>query len=208
MAVLSEHSHTARRSERVPVPSVLRQLLGATLLGLAVTCSPPVAPAQTPAVTEYEIKAAFLYNFAKFVEWPPAAFADPGSPLVIGVLGDDPFESDLDHIIEGKTANDRPLVIKRSKRLEDLRACHILFISASESGHLAAMLNSLRTASVLTVGETDQFILLGGVINFIERENKVHFVINLEAAQRTTLKISSKLLKVADMVIGRPEAGR
>jgi hypothetical protein len=171
-------------------------------------CSPTIALAQTPAATEYEIKAAFLYNFAKFVQWPPAAFADPGGPLVIGVLGDDPFGSDLDRIIEGKTANDRPLVIKRSKRLEDLRACHILFVSASESGHLAAMLNSLRTASVLTVGETDQFIPLGGVINFIDRENKVHFVINVEAAQRAGLKISSKLLKVADLVIGQPEASR
>jgi len=94
------------------------------------------------------------------------------------------------------------------EEIDALIASDILFVSASESGHLAAIFNTLRTASVLTVGETDQFVRLGGVVNFVERDNKVHFVINLEAAHRAGLNISSKLLKVADSVVGQPGASR
>jgi hypothetical protein len=162
--------------------------------------------AQLPSASEYEVKAAFLYNFAKFVDWPPAAFADQRSAMVIGVLGDDPFGVDLDRAVEDKTVNGRPLVVRRFKRLEDLTACHILFISASESGRLAHILDLLRKSSVLTVDESDQFVHLGGIINFTIRENKVHFVINAEAAQQAGLKISSKLFKVADAVLGQPGA--
>ena len=184
------------------------RLSPAVLLLLFLALGRGAAWAEAPSASEYEVKAAFLYNFAKFVEWPPTAFADQSSALVIGVLGDDPFGVDLDRAVEDKTVNGRALVVRRFKRLEEVTTCHILFVSASESGRLAHVLELLRTSSVLTVDEDDQFVHLGGIINFTIRDNKVHFVINAEAAQQAGLKISSKLLKVADTVLGQPGARR
>jgi hypothetical protein len=182
------------------------RLSPALLLLLLLALGRGATWAEAPSASEYEVKAAFLYNFAKFVEWPPAAFADQSSALVIGVLGDDPFGVDLDRVVEDKTVNGRALVVRRFKRLEDLTACHILFVSASESGRLAHILDLLRKSSVLTVDESDQFVHLGGIINFTMRDSKVHFVINVDAAQQAGLKVSSKLLKVADAVLGQPGA--
>lgn len=146
---------------------------------------------------EYQIKAAFLYNFAKFVEWPPQAFADAKSPIVIGVLGQNVFDNNLEKVIHGKTVNNRPFLFKEFHSVTEVTNCHILFISASEKEKLPKILASLQGKSVLTVSEMDQFIASGGMINFVIEDQKVHFQINDEAAKKAGLKISSKLLSLA-----------
>lgn len=153
--------------------------------------------AQDTSPTEYQIKAAFLYNFAKFVEWPPTAFADTQSPIVIGVLGKNVFDDNLEKIIHGKTVNNRPFLFKEFHTVAEATNCHILFISASEQKKLPKILEGLQGASVLTVSETDQFIAAGGMINFVIEDKKIHFQINDEAAKKAGLKISSKLLSLA-----------
>ncbi|HZL43368.1 MAG TPA: YfiR family protein [Verrucomicrobiae bacterium] len=153
--------------------------------------------AQETPPTEYKLKAAFLFNFAKYVEWPPAAFAEATSPMVIGILGENPFRDDLEPTIRDKTINNRPLVIKEFRSPAEATNCHILFISTSEKQRLPEILKSLHGTSVLTVGETDRFTETGGMINFVTEGNKIRFQINVEAAKSAGLKVSSKLLSLA-----------
>lgn len=157
------------------------------------------ASAESQRSREYLIKAAFLYNFAKFVEWPAEAFKDGLDTLYLGVLGVDPFGDALDSI-KDKTVKGKKLVIKRFTKIDDLEKCHILFISASERGNLRNILQSLNNSSVLTVSEMEKFAQLGGIINLITIENNIHFEINPDAAERAKLKISSHLLKLAKIV--------
>ena len=139
---------------------------------------------QAQSSGEYQIKAAFLYNFAKFVDWPAEAFAGSNGKLIIGVIGDDPFGGALNQAINGKTINGRPLLVRRLRWGQDLRSCHILFISSSERQRLPQIIQSLRGASVLTVGDMGQFNQQGGIINFILEANKVRFEINSCGATR------------------------
>ena len=171
---------------------------------LAMFTISPVAlaelSAQTRSPREYEIKAAFLYNFALFIEWPEAAFGASTSPLVLCVLGDDPFGPALD-TVEGRTAEGRTIEVRRFDGLEDLDECHILFISSSEREWLADVVEFLGSSSVLTVGETDDFAERGGIINLTIVRNKVRFEINLEAGNRAGLRLSSQLLNLAVDII-------
>ena len=153
--------------------------------------------AQELRPTEYQVKAAFLYNFAKFVEWPSQAFASEDSPLVIGVLGENPFNEDLARTIQNKTIDNHPLQLKELRAVTQATNCHILFISTSEKDRLPEILNSLKGASVLTVGETDRFLETGGMVNFVFQGTKIRFQINKEAASRAGLKVSSKLMSLA-----------
>lgn len=153
--------------------------------------------AQDERPTEYQIKAAFLFNFAKFVEWPPEAYSGPASPMVIGVLGDNVFGGSLEQTIRNKTINDRPLQFKAFHSVTEITNCHVLFISPSEEGHFPKIVAALHDASILTVSQSDRFIEAGGMINFVIEENRIRFQINNEAAQKAGLKISSKLLSLA-----------
>ena len=166
---------------------VLMLLLGPTLM----------ARAQEALPSEYRLKAAFLWNFAKFVDWPTNAFASDTAPFLIGVLGDDPFGADLEQTVSGKLINQHPIAVKLYRTAVDARACHILFISNSEKHRLDDILKTLNDAPVLTVGETEQFTPSGGMINFILESNKIRFQINDAAAKAANLKISSKLLSLA-----------
>jgi uncharacterized protein DUF4154 len=156
--------------------------------------------AQTKPPTEYEIKAAFLYNFAKFVEWPPTVFGGPKVPLNICVFGRDPFGRALDDALLGKAIGDHPATLERARQISELATCHIVFISGGESPRLAEVLGSLRGRNVLLVGETEGFASAGGAIQFVLDENRVRFVVNPDAANRAGLKISSKLLALATIV--------
>lgn len=189
--------------KRTPASGCFKALLGALLASssLLFWCDFAVG-AQT--TKEYQVKAACLFNFAQFVEWPAATFANPKAPIIIGVLGDDPFGPALEQIVRGETINDRKLVVARSRSLEELKSCHLLFISKSEKGNLDQILSSLNAASILTISETDQFARRGGVINFFLESNKVRFEINAEAARRNGLKISSQLLKLGKVVGSEP----
>ena len=162
---------------------------------LALTVAGLTNQVQAQAANEYQVKAAFILNFAKFVEWPSEAF-DNGGVLVVGVIGDDPFDGGLDQI-NGHTANGRRLRIKRLRWGDNLRVCHILFVSNSEGRRLGKILESIRGANVLTIGEMPQFNQSGGIIRFVIQRNKVRFEINANAAGETRLRISSKLLALS-----------
>ncbi len=153
------------------------------------------------AAGEYQVKAAFLPNFARYVEWPAVAMPSAGSPLVIGIVGDDPFGGSLDAFLKGVVANGHPISLKHFRSSDSLTGCHLVFISASEGSHVAAILQGLSGASVLTVSDIDRFSLSGGMIELRMVGNRVRFDINRDAADEAHLKISSKLLAVARAVI-------
>jgi uncharacterized protein DUF4154 len=160
----------------------------------------PDASAQTAVSREYQIKAVFLFNFAQFVEWPPTAFADARSPIVIGVLGEDPFGTYLDETLRGEKVDNRPLEVQRYRRVDEVKTCHVLFISRSEINHLERILVSLKDRSLLIVGEGDDFSQRGGMIQLATVQNKIRLIINVDAAKTASLTISSKLLRSADLV--------
>ncbi|MBI4659408.1 MAG: YfiR family protein [Verrucomicrobia bacterium] len=169
-------------------------LVGLTLLGVTLGQSRAAEQAQP---TEYQIKAAFLFNFAKFVEWPATAFPTETSPFCIGILGDDPFRKDLELTISGKKIGNRSLVIKRFPNARKIEFCHILFISPSENRELRQILDSLKGLATLTVGDKiEQFCEQGGMIDLIMAGNKVRFRINQHIAEKAGLKVSSRLLKL------------
>ena len=152
------------------------------------------------AAPEYQVKAAFLFNFAKFVDWP-AGVLTRNTSVNVCVLGDDPFGPILNRTVEGKTVHDRPIRVARLTDMADVSRCHVLFISASERRELPRLLPGLAGRSVLTVGETSTFVQDGGMIGFTTDEDRVRFEINNEAAERAGLHISSQLLKLATRVI-------
>jgi hypothetical protein len=166
---------------------------------IAACCSAPT-PGECTSASEYEVKAAFLLNFAKFVDWPAAAFQDGGSPIVIGVLGDDPFGRSLDNTVADKKVKGRSIAVKRSKSLSELQSCQILFVSSSEKGRLTWIISETKGRPVLTVGDTPGFAGRGGVIDFIPRERTIGFEINQGAASKAGLSISSHLLRLAKIV--------
>lgn len=146
------------------------------------------------------MKAVFLFNFSQFVDWPEAAFADGRSPLIIGVLGNDPFGATLDEIVRGETVNGRPLAVRRYQSPDQVDTCHILFIARSQDAQLDAIVAALKGRSVLTVGDFEGFTRRGGMIRFATVGNKIRLRINLGAAQEAKLTISSKLLRPAQIV--------
>jgi hypothetical protein len=193
-----------------------------TCLALGALLIQTTFAAATPR-SKYETKAGYLLNFAEFIEWPAGTFANAKSPIILGVLGKDPFGPELDKL-QGKVVNGRKLEIKRfkgalefrgeetpgrrqddlpakqAKKLAEMKSCHILFITSSEKNYLTQTLKPFRGASVLTVGETDSFAREGGMITFVDSENNVQLEINLAAAEQARLKISSKLLSLAKVI--------
>ena len=169
----------------------------ATLLFACGVWQPgPVSAAPTTA----EVEAVFLFNFSQFVEWPSQVFPDPGSPIVIGVLGSDPFGTTLDEVVRGEVVKGRALVVRRFQRIEELTDCHILFVSRSERARLQPILEKLKGRSILTVSDLEEFAGEGGVICFVLVENKIRLRVNLEAAKAAGLTLSSKLLRPAQLV--------
>jgi|ERR1035437_573065 hypothetical protein len=164
-----------------------------------------VAPAQVPAPSEQMVKAAFLVNFPKYVDWPAEAFATTNSPIVIAVLGEAKVADELQKIIAGRTVNGRSLVLKRLVAGEEPGLCHILFIAAAEQPHSSGMFAKLKGSNVLTVGESDDFIESWQIINLARRDRKIAVEVNLTAADHARIKISSKLLSVANVVKGKPK---
>jgi hypothetical protein len=154
---------------------------------------------QPSSLAEYEIKAAFIYNFAKFVQWPDETFEQPRSPLVVCLIGQDNFGAALESI-DHKIAQGREVQVLRLVRLDDVRSCHILFISESERSRLATLLHAVAGAHVLTISDLDHFAEAGGMIGLYSLDDRIQFSINLQAAQGASLKISSQLLKLARIV--------
>ena len=152
---------------------------------------------------EYQIKAAFLFNFAQFSQWPTNAFAGPDKPLVIGILGTDPFGSMLDDIVRGETVQGRRLLVERFRRVEEIQTCHILFISQSESTRLESQLKALQNKPILTVTDIEDSAYRGVMIRFINESNKIRLRVNLDAVENAHMTISSKLLRAAEVVPSR-----
>jgi hypothetical protein len=168
-----------------------------SLLGVSAA-----AQASVPS-REYQVKAAFLFNFAQFVDWPPSVFAEESTPLAICVLGDDPFGSYLDEIVRGELVNSRRLTIQRFRAPDELKGCQVLFVSHSQTKNLARALASARTMDALTVSDVDDFAERGGMIQLKTDNGKIRIMINVNAAKASSLVISSKLLRSAEIVAGR-----
>ncbi len=154
----------------------------------------------TEASSEYLIKAGYIYNFAKLVEWPASSFAQPDSPIVIGIVGNDPFGPIIDKVLEGKKVNGHPFLIKRLKAIADVKECHILFIGSSLGPHVAETIRMTRGTPVLTISEIPGFADRGGIINLTLEQNKVRFEVNVDAAKEADLNISSRLLVLAKVI--------
>src|SRR5213594_2670515 len=156
--------------------------------------------AQGGRAPEYQVKAVFLFNFAQFVDWPPEAVPDSKAPLVIGVLGGDPFGDLLDATVRGERRGARPFVVQRYQRVEDITRCEILFISRSVADQPEDVLTRLKNRPILTVSDADRFAERGGMIRFVTDRSRIRLQINPVAAEAAHLTISSKLLRVAEVI--------
>jgi hypothetical protein len=162
--------------------------------------SAPKALSQNPEGAEYSVKLAFLFNFTKFVEWPSDSFRDPASPLVMCIVGHDPFSQNLEAELRTRKVGNHPVEVRTLRANDQLRVCHILFVPVTEKDQADSIVSGLSGSRTLTVGETEGFAALGGVINLTVEDNKVHFEVNRLAADRAGLKIGSRLLSIAKIV--------
>ncbi len=174
-------------------------LLKAALAALLVGAAGGLA-AQAARPSEYQVKAVFLFHFAQFVEWPPEAFADSQAPVLIGILGEDPFGPFLDETVSGEHVRGRPIEIRRFRRTDDIGECHILFISRSERDRTDAILTAVGDRPILSVMDDEPGGRRGGIIGFVADRSRIRFRISVEAAHAAGLTISSKLLRLADIV--------
>jgi len=181
-----------------------RRALAALLAAFVLLANPPDCAAQSDRAAEHQVKAAFLYKFASYVEWPESAFARPDTPITIAVLGEEPLAVELEQAAAGRTVNDRRIAVRRVKAGESLAGIHILFVGKPESGRLGQIVQSALAQSILTVTESDGALAQGSVINFLVADRRVRFEISLQSAERSKLRLSSRLLAVAAQV--RPGA--
>jgi hypothetical protein len=181
-----------------------RRIWRASIFGIIAGCllliASPKAFSQKEESSEYTVKLAFLYNFTKFVEWPPDSYRAPSSPLLICIVGHDPFSQVLEAELRTKNVEGHPVEVRSLKPNEKLSPCQIVFVPATEKQHADRIVSGLKGSNTLTVGETDGFAVQGGIINLTVEANKVHFEINRLAAERAGLKISSRLLNIAKIV--------
>ena len=173
------------------------RLLRFMLLLLLVLPATSTSLGQGAPSRENQVKAAFIYNFAQFVEWPDDAFLGAGAPFVIGVLGDGGLHATLEQALKGKTAGGREFSVRYFARVSDITRCHILFVGAAEQGHAGEVLQKVSHQGTLTVGDFDGFTAASGVVRFMTEDNKLRFEVNVDAANDERLRVSSKLLKLA-----------
>jgi YfiR/HmsC-like len=185
-----------------------RCLTALALFAFLLIASPAPLMTAQESPSEYQLKAAFVYNFAKFIDWPPSTFSGPQSPFSICILGVDPFGSVIDDALRGKMVADHPVVIKRAKDIAAARHCEIVFVSASEKSRLPDILQGLKGANALIVGDFGGFAAAGGAIELTLQDSRIRFAINPGAADNAGLRISSKLLALATIVHGTTESGK
>ena len=178
----------------------LRAFFLAIMAGWLLWSASPKALSQNEESAEYPVKLAFLFNFTHFVEWPTDSFRDPGAPLVICIVGRDPFRQDLEAELRTRKVGDHSVEVRTQTPNDKLSVCHIVFVPVTEKNQADRILRGLQGSRTLTVGETEGFAVLGGIINLTVEDNKVHFEINRLAADRAGLKISSKRLSIAKIV--------
>jgi YfiR/HmsC-like len=198
-----------RRIRRKPTARTRSRFLARLIHGLPIVpfvfclvhvLVPGTAAGQEDSVDEYKLKAAMLYNLSHFVEWPDSAYPDRQAPITLCILGQDPFASSLASTIPKETDKGRPMVVRHLQSDMETQGCHILYISSSERKTTAHIFSTLNGSCILTVGEMTQFAAHGGIIQFSLEDQHVRFDININAASRAGLKISSKLLALAQIV--------
>jgi hypothetical protein len=182
------------------VPLLARAALGLLLLASVPSAAPAASRPKTALAQEYDLKAAFLFNFAQFVEWPADAFATAASPITIGILGEDPFGTSLDEIVANEVIHDRRLQVRRYRSVDQIDACHILFVTAAESKRMDHIFSRLGSRSILTVGDAEDFTARGGVVGFKTAKSRLRIRINMDVARAAKLSISAKLLRQAEIV--------
>ena len=190
------------RARRAAPSAVVAGLLMGLLSLLPLTTRDSLADGAVSK--EYQIKAAFLYNFTKFVEWPAASFRGADDSIVVGVYCTEPFAAELEKIVSGRKVNGRALVVKQLETPKDARALHLLFICADHDVLFGAIQSEIQSSPVLTVGESEPVSRHGGVIVFVREDDKVRFEINMGAAERAGLKVSAQLQKLATIVRQAP----
>jgi hypothetical protein len=189
-------STLSRRNHTIAVAMVLHALAS---LWAAPSNAGAAAGAAAPA-REYEIKAAFLYNFTKFVDWPAQTFANADAPIVIGVLGESPCVQALERLIKDRKVNGRTIVVRRIASAAEARVTQLLFVGSAQQAQFARLEPAIESLPVLTVGESPGFETLGGAIEFVPQGDKIRFEINIDAAEHAGLKISAQLQKLATVV--------
>lgn len=175
--------------------------LGVALFAAQIALAAMLVRADS-TVAEYQLKAAYLFNFAKFTEWPAAALP-AGAPVTVCVTGRDPFGEMLSGI-ETKTIQNRPVRIRRGVRIDDLRGCHLVFVGDGDERRLPELFRNAEAASALTLGDTEGFVDHGGTIGLVTRDNRILFDVNMDSARRAGLRLSSQMLKLARTVKGKP----
>jgi hypothetical protein len=190
-------SAPSRRNRTIAVAIVLQAL--ALLWALPSNAGAADGAAAAPG-RECEIKAAFLYNFTKFVDWPAATFANADAPIVIGVLGDSPCAQALERLVKDRKVNGRAIVVRRIASGEEAKATQVLFVGLAHEAQFAGLQPAIRLLPILTVGESSGFPILGGAIEFVPQGDKIRFEINIDAAEHAGLKISAQLQKLATVV--------
>ena len=185
---------------------VCRTWLTAVALAWGLLGIPGVL-AQSPKPTDYDVKAAYLYNFGRFVEWPGKVAATQGGSFTVCVLGQDPFGPSLDATLAGETIGGKAVVARRISSAQESDNCQILFLSLTEASRLNKIITDLNKKPVLTVSDMPQFLKSGGMIQFVLEEKRIRFEVNLTATQRAGLALSSELLKVATVVRKSPQPG-
>lgn len=177
---------------------MLRKMFGAIIV-LCLTVSASAAADRTALPSEYQVKAAILFNIAKFVEWPEGTFHSPSAPIIIGILGEDPFGSTME-AAKDRTVSGRKIQMRYFASVEDVIQCHILFVSRSEKGKLTSILNKFRDTTLLLVGDTEEFAQKGGMINLSMQNESVNIEINVDALNHAGIKVNSRLLNMARIV--------
>jgi hypothetical protein len=160
----------------------------------------PAGRAQPVFSTEYELKAVLIYNLAQFVEWPANAFENPSSPIIIGILGENMFGNSLEKVVEGEMVQNRKIIVQYYRKGADIQRCHLLFITRSESARLEDILKQFKGKPTLTVSDIDSFVAVGGMVRFVSEKNKLRLRLNVREIEASRLKVSSKLLRIAELV--------
>jgi hypothetical protein len=187
-------------------PSCLKNPIWAAALGLVMTLGNCLAGGSPQhSIAEYQVKAAFLFNFAKFVQWPVGTFQSSNDPIAICVLGQDPFGGSLEAIVAGRAIEGRFLIVRFLSSIKEVAGCQVLFISSAENKRAPPMLAEIKTLGLLTIGESDGACKDGVIINFKLDGGKVRFEINVQTAERENLRISSRLLNLAHIVESNPK---
>jgi hypothetical protein len=193
--------HPNIKCEYIPESGIVT---GLRLLGLGMTVGlwlgAQMAVGQEAGPSEVQVKAAIVANFPKYVDWPRECMTGINDPIVLVVLGDAALEDELCKMVSGKSVSGHPLMVKRDVQADAMGSCHLLFIGAAAQAEWPKIRENLREKSVLTVGDSDEFLKAGGVIRLVRRDHKIRLELDLPAARAAGLQISSKLLAVADVV--------